>query len=725
MLILKNDHFKLPDGRTYTLLTDTPTGNSVFIIDVLSSTALPVEKNYAELLQIANLMHDESRQQKFNHSTHFSSKARLAVQARNWKIIEPLTTNPLIYVQGDRWRLISERSSEMQCSPTTILLNLRRYWQGGQTQAALLGNYANCGRAGESEKGARGKPSEKPGSSNFRMMPIDFQNMRTIIENHYLKDERRTVKNTLDALYERFYTFRDGNGVLHVRPSSERPTRRQLEYFLKKNYSREHQLRKRKGDKNFERDHRQVVGTAMQNCLGVGHIYEADATIVDVTLVSLINRNDIVGRPTLYYIIDRASRLIVSWYLGFENPSWPAGLHAIMNIVQNKQERLESLGVPYDPEDWPADKIMPQQIFADRGETMSHEATKLCQASNTTVTNIPSLRPDWKPFVEGQFKLTHQSMRDTVEGYNPASNANKRRVKDYSLDACLTLPEMEAILVKHIITQNRTIQKNFPLSESQLRDRVEPSPINLWNHGVVSRVGQLARHTEDSLRLQLLPSETAYVDEKGIRVGGIYYLPEHVDRSTWFVDGRKSSFPVKITYDRRVVDRIYVHDESMPQACFTAVLSPRSRHFAGMSWSEAKHVQKIDEELHAGAEQSSAQQRMEFRSFSKNIVDEAAAKTKAAMAGQSKSSRRKHATESRAVELQSERQAVKDAQTAKSGASTPVATARPTVTPSGNVISFPGVNATAPLEQSESNTPSVQSKSRDAISAARNRMMNG
>ncbi|MEG0299711.1 MAG: hypothetical protein RR609_09070, partial [Aurantimicrobium sp.] len=60
MLILKNDHFKLPDGRTYTLLTDTPTGNSVFIIDVLSSTALPVEKNYAELLQIANLMHDES-----------------------------------------------------------------------------------------------------------------------------------------------------------------------------------------------------------------------------------------------------------------------------------------------------------------------------------------------------------------------------------------------------------------------------------------------------------------------------------------------------------------------------------------------------------------------------------------------------------------------------------------------------------------------------------------
>lgn len=725
MLILKNDHFTLPDGRTHTLLIDAPAGGSVFIIDVLSSTALPVEKNYNELLKIANLLDDESRQQKITHSAQFSSKARLAVQARNWEIIEPLTKNLLIYVQGNRWILISERASEMQCSPSTILRHLRRYWQGGQTQAALLGNYANCGRTGDSEKGARGKPSEKPGASNFRMRPIDFENMKTIIESHYLKDERRTVKNTLDALYERFYTFRDGNGVLYVRPSSERPTRRQLDYFLKKNYSLEHQLRKRKGDKNFERDHRQVLGTAMQSCLGVGHIYEADATIVDITLVSLINRRDIVGRPTLYYIIDRASRLIVSWYLGFENASWTAGLHAIMNIVQSKQERLEALGVPYDPEDWPADKIMPQQIFADRGETMSREATKLCQASHTTVTNIPSLRPDWKPFVEGQFKLTHQSMRDTVEGYNPASNANKRRAKDYSLDACLTLPEMEAILVKHIITQNRTIQKNFPLSESQLRDRVEPSPINLWNHGVISRVGQLARHTEDSLRLQLLPSETAYVDEKGIRVGGLYYLPEQVDRSTWFVDGRKSSFPVKVTYDRRVVDRIYVHDESMPQACFTAVLSPRNRHLEGLSWSEAKNVQKLDEELHAGAEQSSVQQRMEFRSFSKGIVDKAAAKTKAAMVGQSKSSRRKNATESRAVELQSERQAVKDAQIVNGAATTTASIETPVTTLPGNVFSFPKNNSNSLPEQSASNAPSIKSKSRDAISAARNRMMNG
>ncbi|MEG0299409.1 MAG: hypothetical protein RR609_07510, partial [Aurantimicrobium sp.] len=91
MLILKNDHFTLPDGRTHTLLTDAPSGGSVFIIDVLSNTALPVEKNYAELLKIAHLLHGESRQQKVTYSAQFPSKARLAVQARNWEIIEPLT----------------------------------------------------------------------------------------------------------------------------------------------------------------------------------------------------------------------------------------------------------------------------------------------------------------------------------------------------------------------------------------------------------------------------------------------------------------------------------------------------------------------------------------------------------------------------------------------------------------------------------------------------------
>ena len=78
-------------------------------------------------------------------------------------------------------------------------------------------------------------------------------------------------------------------------------------------------LRSRLGDSDYERDHRKVLGTVLNDCLGVGHLYEIDATIADVYLVSSEDPSKIVGKPTLYLIIDRKSRLIVGFYFGLEN----------------------------------------------------------------------------------------------------------------------------------------------------------------------------------------------------------------------------------------------------------------------------------------------------------------------------------------------------------------------------------------------------------------------
>src|SRR5690606_24251979 len=84
------------------------------------------------------------------------------------------------------------------------------------------------------------------------------------------------------------------------------------------------------------------------DCLGVGHYYEIDATIADIYLVSSEDVNKIIGKPTLYLIIDRKSRLIVGFYFGLENASWNGAMQAILCISENKRGLCARYGVRSD-----------------------------------------------------------------------------------------------------------------------------------------------------------------------------------------------------------------------------------------------------------------------------------------------------------------------------------------------------------------------------------------
>lgn len=656
MLILKGDRFKLGDGRTYTLLGQSENGNLAFVIDISEHDALPRKIDGHWLRSSAQLIEPTSHQPlASSRISQFSSKSSINLCNRVWVQIEPLTRDFGALDPSTRWRRITERAREINCSPNTLLTHLRRFWLGGQTRDALLGNYKNCGKPNPRKPGNRGRPSIKHGKANFAVTAKDQEYFRCVIQDFYLTDERKNMTQTLQNLHERFYYYLDGNGDKHIRPPGERPTLRQLSYYAAKNFTLERRLRARKGDKNFEMNHRAVLGTVAQSCLGVGHIYEMDATIVDVTLVSSINRSNIIGRPTLYYIIDRESRLIVGWYLGLENPCWQAALQALFSIAEDKQVLCDRLNIHYRPEDWPAHGVMPQELYVDRGESMSREATKLCTSLETTVTNLPSCRPDWKPIVEGKFALLHQSIGDSTPGYNPASNAKKRRSKDFGLEASLTLSEMEALLVNAIVAHNRTIMKKYPLSKLQLESEVMPSPISLWNHGITSRAGQLRRHSEQSLRIALLPRGNGIVSEKGITLNGCTYEPVTVDRASWFVAGRTRRATVMVSFDRRRCNSVYVHDPREPSGYFMAKLTARSKKYEGMSVAEVADAIALEERLKSGHTDSKAENMLRLHDSITPLISKAINLTKISKQGVSKTARRSNIKETRSIERNIER----------------------------------------------------------------------
>lgn len=658
MTLMRNAHFTLSNHQRYTLLTSNHKAQIAYIYNLDDKNALPEKTNLAWLSSNAKIIDASQFQAKRAALSSFASKASLAQRNKIWALIEPLVQNPGTLDRETRWTLLKSHAAATNTTPYSLMRHLRRYWAHGQSRDALLGQYANSGRVDWDKPNYRGRRATKPGRANYRLTQADRAHFDDVINGFYLKDERKTVGDTLQRLLELHYSYVDGNGQRHINPEEERPSYRQLYYHLTTNYSLAHKLKARKGRKAYERNHRPVYGTAMQPCVGVGHIYEIDATIFDVSIVSSFNRADIIGRPTLYYIIDRYSRLIVGWYLGLENPCWQAALHAIFSLAEDKQALCKRLGLEYDPEDWPAHGVVPQEIYADRGESVSQEATLLCSSLETTITNLPSCRPDWKPFVERQFATTHQAIADIVPGYNPASNAQKRRGKDYGLEAALTLVELEAILVQQIITHNQMLMPSYPMTLDQIGDEVTPTPINIWNHDIQTRSGVLSTHSADALRLALLPSQMAIINEQGIAANGCFYMPETVDKTNWFVEGRAKHGAVKISYDRRRADTIYVHDDAQNNGFFVAKLTPRSSQYAGMSISEVAKAQEQEELLKSGAPSNRAELRLRRHEFSEPIVSKALVHTKNAKRGKSKTSRRTNIVQARELERNVERDTV-------------------------------------------------------------------
>lgn len=55
---------------------------------------------------------------------------------------------------------------------------------------------------------------------------------------------------------------------------------------------------------NYLKEFRPVINTSTEEAPGSGFLYQIDATIADVYLVSENNRERIIGRPTMYFVAD-------------------------------------------------------------------------------------------------------------------------------------------------------------------------------------------------------------------------------------------------------------------------------------------------------------------------------------------------------------------------------------------------------------------------------------
>jgi putative transposase len=499
------------------------------------------------------------------------------------------------------------------------------------------------------------------------------------------------------------------------------PTLRQFSRFLRTNYDIETRVRSREGDSDFEREHRKVLGTIMADCRGVGHYYEIDSTIADVFLVSTEDVGEIIGKPTLYLIIDRKSRLIVGFYFGLENASWTGALECILSISADKADLCARYDVTYDPNDWPAHQVFPSQFLADRGDMISNASNNIVEGLQVTVTNLPSKRPDWKPLVECGFKLMHDAVRPIMPAYDPPSNATRRRGKHYEKDACLTVKAFGNIILNAVIAHNRREILNYDMTPAELLAGVVPAPIALWNHNVASQAGILTRYDEHRVRYSLLRKESATVTENGVEFRGCYYsFPEAVGQH-WFESARKKRFKVLVSFDSRLADSIYVHSRDGKLEPYLAHITSRSDKYRGLSFAEIQFYEKIRSSVRWESEQTRRQNRAHFNSSVAPTVTTAKTRLKTEGKGKSRSARRADTKQMRAIDLTAERR-----QKARILESTDVTNIEANVLPFSRLVSVENIGVASDTSANETALTTDKPLSmQDKLKAARARMQTG
>ena len=405
-------------------------------------------------------------------------------------------------------------------------------------------------------------------------------------------------KHSLGYAYRKFYTMY--HSLFPEVPDTEIPSIWQFKHFYEREFPKVAQLTARSNPILYNKDIRALHSTVNTQVLGPGSRYEIDATIADIYLVSDSDRACIVGRPTIYFVVDVFSRMVVGFYIGFENASYVTAMQALQVAMTDKVELCKQYGYEITSEEWPCIGL-PDAILADRGELLGHQIEALEHSFSIRIENTAPYRGDLKPIVERYFRTAQAKFKPFAQGVVQPFKEKKRGGSDYRLDATLTIHDFKQIIIGSILTYNLTHQLKKYDRDLDMPTDLPLVPIHLWNWGIQNRVGRLKQVSEKALRVALLPKTKATLSDLGLKVFGVFYYCAEINQQGWMHRKKSISRPdtLQVAYDPSNADIIYVFYQDDSLHYWEATLAPRSREFVGCSFWEVWQVQQEQKQTQA------------------------------------------------------------------------------------------------------------------------------
>ncbi|MFC0212125.1 Mu transposase C-terminal domain-containing protein [Paenibacillus chartarius] len=595
------------------------------------------------------------------------SKSEKESWDRAWNVIQWMIQNrfePNIFIPKQRSQIIKQASQAFGLSEIAVSKYVKKYYIRGLTRYALLPDQSNCGgkgkRRGDGQGSKRGRKRKNP--SIYSEMNINEevkQIFRRSLDKHYYQKNRPSLRYAYEQMIrENFATaYRMENGVKIpvIENGAEIPSFGQFRYWFENWRDVKKEIILREGKKKYEQQYRPVLGSTKQDAMGPGSLYQIDATIGDIYLVSSYDRSKIIGRPTIYFICDAYSRLVVGVYIGLENASWNGAMMAMENaFLKSKVDFCRRYGIDIKEEDWPGG--IPTAILGDRGELISDKALSVIENLNIAVKNTASYRPELKSVVEKQFDLIQSQIAPFIKGGGIQSDFRERGATDYRLHSTLTLFDYSRIVIKTVLYfNNQHHLSGYERDAMQIAQNVPPIPIRLWEFGMKNHSGKLRHVPPNVLRFNLMPQGLAVVTQRGIRFNGIYYGSEIALKQRWFTKARSSGlWEVPVNYDPRNVSNIYLRlSRTEFEVCY--LLESQSR-YKDQTLDDVNYLLEWEQKEHATYEEKELGDRISLAAEIESIVQDATRKTRAEQTAQSKTAKLKGIRMNRDAEKQKNRE---------------------------------------------------------------------
>ena len=663
-LLLENELYRRQlDGNVFRILYVDRRSDVCVLFNTSSTSALPEPRSYCEVLDDLAMRKLAPVAPHANTATPFSMLSgarRKFAEARLAKIQSLLDLGPALFDATERGRAISELNARRVCSPATAYKLLRLYWSGGMTIAALVTRHDKCGAAGRPRKDYSSKPGPRrtvrPG------VGVVVTNANKALMQAAMTPERGESRLTVQQGYARYLARNHhdhaevgADGAVTPRLGSENrvPNLDQFRYHVLDGPNAQLQRMGQRVRRSARRapEERYYFDSARRSALLPGSRFELDATVLDVYLVSRFDRNRIVGRPTLYLVVDVLTGMIVGFSLSLYPPSWTSAIAALVNCLEDKVAQCEALGFVTPAWVW-APPVMSAQVLSDQGDMSSAPSGALAHATQAALLNARAYNPEGKGTVEGTFKCVQAPWGEFVEGYVP-KQYEPRTDPDYRLDAAFNLREATALVASSAALRNITARARRPVDPDLLALDAAAVPAELW-HRAAEEMGCAGRRFEpEAVRLQLLPRKNVTVTRRGLHLGrGLYYMSPALYQEPWFQDALVKKLPVPVIWNPEVSSHIHVPNPFNSNEVHVANLAPHSSKFEDRSFVEIDCLRREQRKLNAEANQRNTFQIAQLHDFQHELVDQALqSKREHHDAGRSKARRVSDIRENRRLEL--------------------------------------------------------------------------
>ena len=602
----------------------------------------------------------------------------------NYNLIKNIVDHEQFYIPSARSSLINEIINSKKSTKQTIYRLLRQYWQRGQTPNALIPNYQNSGAKGSkkvaSQKLGR-KRLYKEGTGAIITQEIE-RLFHLTISKYLLSNKKHTLKYANREFLKLYRTLHPDI------PENEYPTLRQFQYFYHREYNQVTRLQKRSNNIEYSKDLRQLHSTVNTQVLGPGSRYEIDASIADIYLVSNLDRSRIIGRPTIYFVIDVFSRMVTGLYIGLENASYKTSIQALYCAFTDKVALCKKYGIDITYENWPCIGL-PDAILADRAELFGHQVENLEKSFSIRLENAPPYRGDLKPIVESRFKLIQAEFKPFAKGVVQDVITKKRGGKDYRLDATLNLDEFTKIILLSVLKYNQFHQINNYDRDIDLPHDLPAVPMALWNWGIQHRTGKLRTASDQAVYVALLPREKATLSNRGLKIFGVTYTCPELYEKGWLHRQNTINRPkfLYVAYDPSNAEKIYVFYEQSSLKYWEATISDYSREFKGYSFWEVWQINSVQKKTieKQNIKNNLAQSELEQKIM--DIIQQASSETP--LSTQSQKSRISEIRSNRTHEKELERSKLKGTTSSVNDTATTVMKPKTTQDAQSNVIPMP------------------------------------